>query len=170
MRFLFVHQNFPAQYRHLAAHYAQEGHEVVALGEKANLLRNRPQIRAHLLGYELPELEAKGFDAPVARAVHRGRRVAAAAAQLRRAGFRPDVVFAHIGWGEALFLKDVFPEARILLYCEFFYRSSGADLGFDPEYPVTAEKMLRTRVMNAPLLMSLDASDFGMCWPRNIRP
>lgn len=162
MRFLFVHQNFPAQYRHLAAHYAQEGHEVVALGEKANLLRNRPQIRAHLLGYELPELEAKGFDAPVARAVHRGRRVAAAAAQLRRAGFRPDVVFAHIGWGEALFLKDVFPEARILLYCEFFYRSSGADLGFDPEYPVTAEKMLRTRVMNAPLLMSLDASDFGM--------
>jgi glycosyltransferase involved in cell wall biosynthesis len=162
MRFLFVHQNFPGQYRHLAAHYAREGHEVVALGEKANLVRNRPQLRAHLLGYDLPEIEAKGFDAPVARAIHRGKRVAAAAAQLRRAGFRPDVIFAHIGWGEALFLKDLFPEARILLYCEFFYRSNGADLGFDPEFPVTAEKMLRTRVMNAPLLMSLDASDFGM--------
>ena len=162
MRFLFVHQNFPGQYRHLAAHYAREGHEVVALGEKANLLRNQPQLGARLLGYELPAIEAKGFDAPIARAVHRGRRVAAAASQLRRAGFRPDVIFAHIGWGEALFLKDVFPEARILLYCEFFYRSSGADLGFDPEFPVTAEKMLRTRVMNAPLLMSLDASDFGL--------
>jgi glycosyltransferase involved in cell wall biosynthesis len=162
MRFLFVHQNFPGQYRHLAAHYAREGHEVVALGEKANLVRNQPQLGARLLGYELPAIEAKGFDAPVARAVHRGRRVAAAASQLRRAGFRPDVIFAHIGWGEALFLKDVFPEARILLYCEFFYRSSGADLGFDPEFPVTAEKMLRTRVMNAPLLMSLDASDFGL--------
>ena len=162
MRFLFVHQNFPGQYRHLAAHYAREGHQVVALGEKANLLRNQPQLGAHLLGYELPPIEATGFDAPVARAVHRGRRVAAAAAQLRRAGFRPHVIFAHIGWGEALFLKDLFPEARILLYCEFFYRSSGADLGFDPEFPVTAEKMLRTRVMNAPLLMSLDASDFGL--------
>ena len=162
MRFLFVHQNFPGQYRHLAAHYAREGHEVVALGEKANLVRNRPQIGARLLAYELPSFEATGFDAPVARAVHRGRRVAAAASQLRRAGFRPDVVFAHIGWGEALFLKDVFPESRILLYSEFFYRSRGADLGFDPEFPVTAEKMLRTRVMNAPLLMSLDASDFGM--------
>ena len=162
MRYLFVHQNFPGQYRHLAAHYASEGHEVVALGEKSNLLRNRPQLRAQLLGYELPALEASGFDAPVARAVHRGRRVASAAAQLRRAGFRPDIIFAHIGWGEALFLKDVFTEARILLYCEFFYHSSGADLGFDPEFPVTAEKMLRTRVMNAPLLMSLDASDFGL--------
>lgn len=68
----------------------------------------------------------------------------------------------HIGWGEALFLKDVFPEARILLYCEFFYRSKDADLGFDPEFPATPEKVLRLRVMNAPLLMSLDATDFGM--------
>ena len=162
MRLLFVHQNFPGQYRHLAAHYARAGHEVVALGEKANLMRNRPQLGARLLAYDLPPIEANGFDAAVARAVHRGRRVAAAAMQLRRAGFRPDVVFAHIGWGEALFLKDVFPEARILLYSEFFYRSRGADLGFDPEFPVTPEKMLRTRVMNAPLLMALDASDYGL--------
>src|SRR5687767_15250149 len=55
-------------------------------------------------------------------------RSAAGAAQLRREGFRPDVIFAHIGWGEALFLKDIFPEARVLLYCEFFYRARGADM------------------------------------------
>jgi glycosyltransferase involved in cell wall biosynthesis len=167
MRLLFVHQNFPGQYRHIAAHYARMGHEVVGLGEKSNLLRNRPQIGARLLGYELAPLEANGFDAPIARAVHRGRKVAAAAEQLRRAGFRPDVIFAHIGWGEALFLKDIFPDARVLLYCEFFYRSRGADLGFDPEFPASDEKRLRTRIMNAPLLMSLDASDFGLtptCW------
>jgi len=162
MRLLFVHQNFPGQYRHIAAHYARQGHEVVAIGEKANLVRNRPAFGAKLLGYDLPPLEANGFDAPVVRAIHRGRRVALAAAHLRRAGFRPDVIFAHIGWGEALFLKDVFPDARVLLYCEFFYGARGSDLGFDPEFPVTAEKMLRTRVMNAPLLMSLDASDLGM--------
>ena len=162
MRFLFAHQNFPGQYRHIAAHFARSGHEVVALGEMTNLARNRPQVGARLLGYELAPLEANGFDAPVARAIHRGRQVAAAASQLRCAGFRPDVVFAHIGWGEALFLKDVFPQARVLLYSEFFYRSQGADLGFDPEFPATPEKLLKTRVMNAPLLMSLDASDLGM--------
>jgi glycosyltransferase involved in cell wall biosynthesis len=88
--------------------------------------------------------------------------VAAGAAKLRQAGFRPDVICAHIGWGEALFLKDVFPEAKLLLYCEFFYRSRGADMGFDPEFPTTAEKLLRLRIMNAPLLMSLDAADHGM--------
>lgn len=50
----------------------------------------------------------------------------------------------------------------MLLYCEFFYRARGGDLGFDPEFPPTAEKILRLRVMNAPLLMSLDASDAGI--------
>ena len=163
MRLLFVHPNFPGQYPHLAAHYAaQPGNEVAAIGEKANLLR-RPQLKAvKLLGYTLESQELGGFDAPVRKAIQRGRAAAAAAAALRRSGFRPDVVLAHIGWGEALFLKDIFPEARVLLYSEFFYGARGSDVGFDPEFPPNAEKLLRLRVMNAPLLMSLDASDWGM--------
>jgi glycosyltransferase involved in cell wall biosynthesis len=159
MRLLFVHQNFPGQYRHLAARYAALGHEVVGVGEKWNVLRIRPQLPGvRLLGYEMPQVAGDSLQ----KAIARGRRVAAGAARLRAAGFVPDAVFTHIGWGEALFLKDVFPEARILLYCEFFYRPRGSDLDFDPEFPATAEKILRLRLMNAPLLMSLDASDFGM--------
>jgi glycosyltransferase involved in cell wall biosynthesis len=164
MRLLFVHQNFPGQYRHLAAHFAaRPGCEVVALGEQRRILRNAPHAPGvRLCGYELRGEAATGFDASVVNAVRRGKAVAAAAARLARAGFRPDLVFAHIGWGEALFLKDVFPRARIVLYCEFFYRAHGADLGFDPEFPATSEKRLRVRVMNAPLLMSLDAADAGV--------
>ena len=162
MRFLFVHQNFPGQYRHLAAHYARQGHDVVAVGEKANLARTARVPGVRLLGYDAPSPVSGGWDASVSRAIHRGRRVAAGCAQLRRAGFVPEVVFAHIGWGEALFLKDVFPEAQIILYCEFFYRSRGGDLGFDAEFPATPEKLLHLRVMNAPLLMALDACDLGM--------
>jgi glycosyltransferase involved in cell wall biosynthesis len=164
MRLLFVHQNFPGQYPYLARHYAAlPGHEVVAVGEKANLLRLRPQIPGvKLMGYTLEERRFDPFEASVLKAIHRGHAVAAGALDLRRRGFRPDLVFAHIGWGEALFLKDVFPAARVLLYCEFFYRSRGGDMGFDPEFPATEQKLLRLRVMNAPLLMSLDASDWGV--------
>ena len=164
IRLLFVHQNFPGQYRHLAAHYAAEaGYRVVAVGEKANLLRQPRLPGVEVLGYDLPELErVEPFNASLVKAIHRGKRVAAGAAHLKRQGFRPDVIFAHIGWGEALFLKDIFPDARVLLYGEFFYRAQGADVGFDPEFPMSAEKVLRLRVMNAPLLMSLDASDWGM--------
>ena len=152
MRILFVHQNFPGQYRHVAGHYARTGHQVVAVGENKNLRRTQPVPGVRLLGY----------DAPGGSSVQRGRRVAAGAAHLRRSGFVPDVIFAHIGWGEAVFLKDVYPEARIILYCEYFYRAQGGDMGFDPEFPATPEKQLRLRVMNAPLLMALDASDIGM--------
>jgi glycosyltransferase involved in cell wall biosynthesis len=163
-RLLFVHQNFPGQYRHLAAHYAAAaGYRVVAVGEKANLLRQPRLPGVEVLGYDLPEPDkADPFNGPVLKAIHRGKRVAAGAAHLKRQGLRPDVIFAHIGWGEALFLKDIFPDARVLLYGEFFYRAQGGDVGFDPEFPMNAEKVLRLRVMNAPLLMSLDASDWGM--------
>jgi glycosyltransferase involved in cell wall biosynthesis len=163
MRLLFVHQNFPGQYRHLAAHYAGAGHEVVAIGDKENL-RYQPRLAGvRLFAYEAPREEHAGaFEASALRAMQRGRALATAASALRRAGFRPDLVFAHIGWGEALFLKDIFPAAPLLLYGEFFYRARGADTGFDPEFPPSAKSLLRLRVMNAPLLMSLDAADWVM--------
>ncbi len=164
MKLLFVHQNFPGQYRHLAAHYAaQKGNVVVGIGEKANVLRQGRIPGVHLLGYTHSEKQYEDrFSAPALKAIERGKRVAAGALQLMRQGFDPDVIFTHIGWGEALFLKDVFPKARVLLYCEFFYRARGGDMGFDPEFPPSTEKILRLRVRNAPLLMSLDASDWGM--------
>ena len=101
MKLLFVHQNFPGQYPHLATHFAaRPGHEVVAVGEKANLLRRGAPIPGvKLLGYESAPVKASSFESPVLSAIRRGKTVAAGAAQLRRAGFRPDVIFAHIGWG-----------------------------------------------------------------------
>ena len=64
----------------------------------------------------------------------RGEAAAEAAIALRHQGFLPDVICAHPGWGEALFLKDVFPEAAMLGFLEFYYRSDGADFAFDPEF------------------------------------
>ena len=160
MRFLFVHQNFPGQYRHLALDLAARGHEVAAIGDKANLRRQRtlvPGIR--LLGYEAPAQRASDG---LSLAIGRGHAVAGAAAVLRGEGFAPDVMFAHPGWGEASFLKDVFPQAKLVLYCEFFYRARGADVGFDPEFPVPRDAVLRLRVRNAPFLMALDAADHGV--------
>ena len=127
MRLLFVHQNFPGQYRHLAAHYAGAGHEVVALGEKENLARtSRGFPGVKLFGYEAAArttTQAPSKRRVAARHAARPRASPPPPRALRRAGFRPDLVFAHIGWGEALFLKDIFPEAprppllRVLLPC-----------------------------------------------------
>jgi glycosyltransferase involved in cell wall biosynthesis len=165
MRLLFVHQNFPGQYRHLARYLASLGHEVVAVGEKANIQRQRPVMPGvKVFGYELPkpEIGFPRFEATLHGAIHRGRTVASGAAALRSSGFRPDVIFAHLGWGEALFLKDIFPDAKLILYCEFFYRARGADVGFDPEFPPLPSSVPGLRLRNAPLLMALEASDYGI--------
>jgi glycosyltransferase involved in cell wall biosynthesis len=117
-----------------------------------------------------PEAMSIG-DAHVHRAIQRGRAVAAGALQLRNSGYRPDVICAHIGWGEALFLKDVFPDSPLLLYCEFFY--GAAERGFDPQISRAPDDDFRVRLWNAPFLVALDACDWGVAptrWQRSQFP
>src|SRR3954464_15947300 len=56
MRFLFVHQNFPGQFRHVATALAARGHEVVGLGVHRTADKF-PGVK-HLL-YAEPKLDVK---------------------------------------------------------------------------------------------------------------
>jgi glycosyltransferase involved in cell wall biosynthesis len=95
--------------------------------------------------------------------VIRGEACFRAALELRDAGFVPDVIVAHHGWGESLFLKDVWPQARLGVYCEFFYHPEGADTGFDPEFPANdAGEVCRLRLKNLNNLLHFQAADAGI--------
>lgn len=133
MRILFVHQNFPAQFLHLAPALAARGHDVAALTAEDNP-RASP---VRLFRYRKAEIPtAGGVWRSYAEMSERGLRVARAAVQMRDAmGYAPEIVFGHGGWGETLFLREVWPAARHLTYAEFYYRSQGLDTGFDPEFP-----------------------------------
>jgi glycosyltransferase involved in cell wall biosynthesis len=86
-----------------------------------------------------------------------------AALALRADGFVPDVIVAHPGWGESLFLKDVWPRARLGIYCEFFYQTAGADVGFDPEFPTSdVGDACRLRLKNVNNLMHFESADAGL--------
>lgn len=177
LKILFVHQNFPGQYLHLAAALAASGkHEVVALGEVANAKRRQRIAGVNLWGYKAPAPASRGthhYVKPLEAAVRRGQVIARACTDLKRHGFTPDVICAHPGWGEALFLKDVYPHARVQLYCEFFYRGQGADVGFDPEFPSTLDDQLRVRIKNAATLISLEACDSAVSptqWQKQLFP
>jgi len=171
VRLLFLHQNFPGQYRHLAPYFAaRPGFEVTGLGERKNVLRQQPRFPGvRVLGYTATPPDPAKLDpgtASLQRAIHLGRTVARGLTKLEKDGYRPDLIAAHIGWGEAIFIKDVFPDAKLLLYCEFFYRASGSDTGFDPEFPSRPGHAQRLRLMNAPLLMALEAADWGVAATR----
>ena len=64
-----------------------------------------------------------------------GARGAQAAMELRRNGFRPDLIIGHPSWGEMLFLAEVFPDTRQIQVGEFYYRTRGGSFNFDPEFP-----------------------------------
>jgi glycosyltransferase involved in cell wall biosynthesis len=92
-----------------------------------------------------------------------GESAARALAALERKGFVPDVVFAHPGWGEALYVKDVFPQTRLLAYAEYFYGQPGGDSGFDPEFSrLDTGSRMRTRNKNTHLLHALEACDAAL--------
>lgn len=137
MQILFVHQNFPGQFKHLApALAAKPEHTVVALTMRQ--IDSRQWQGVHIVRYTPKTGSQPGvhpwlrdFDTKVIR----GEACFRAALQLREQGFQPDVIIAHPGWGESLFLKQVWPQARLGLYCEFYYLLQGGDIGFDPEFP-----------------------------------
>jgi glycosyltransferase involved in cell wall biosynthesis len=132
MKILFVHQNFPGQFLHLAPALAARGHEVLAVADA----ENRRPTPVRCVYYRTPvKGRLAGLGATFADAVTRGEMVAGAGSQLSdRTGFAPDVIFGHNGWGETLFLGEVWPRARMLNYAEFCYRARGLDADFDAEF------------------------------------
>jgi glycosyltransferase involved in cell wall biosynthesis len=164
MRILFLHQNFPGQFVHVAQALRRSGrHELLALVPDGHDRPSPVPTRAY------------AFDAgrvrtgvPLAhhytRRVARGAAVATAMAALRAEGYQPDLVIGHGGWGETLFVKDVWPAARVILHAEFFYAAEGSDVGFDPEFPepdpVQARLQIRTR--NTAMTQALLDADQGV--------
>ena len=156
-RFLFIHPNFPGQFLHLARRLVSSGSEVVGLGEATNLKRQARMVPGvKLVGYSLKSQTSKTHH--YARLFEANTIRAQAALQLclnlKKEGFRPDVIAGHTGWGDMLFLREVFPEARICGYFEYYYRPEGADIGFDPEFPVSLDNRLEVRTKNATALLT----------------
>ena len=173
MNILFLHQNFPGQFRHIAAYLAkQPGYRVLAIAKKT-----APGLEGvRLIRYDLhrePSKQAHHYVRPLEAGVLHGQAVARVLLKLKAQGFVPDVVIAHPGWGEALYVKDVFPHTRLISFFEFFYHPEGADCGFDPEFPVSFDDRTRIRSKNALHLMNLEACDIGISptqWQKSLHP
>jgi len=180
MRFLFVHQNFPGQFRHVARALADNPqHEVVGIGDVKNIRPDSAALhpRIAVRAYPSPKRGGGQQTHPYLREseahVRRGQQLFRAAMQLKAQGFLPDVVVVHPGWGEGLFLKELFPAARHVHYCEYFYRADGGDVGFDPAFPGSLDERLKVHVRNSTQLLGLTQCDAGVAptpWQRSRYP
>jgi len=167
VKVLFVHCNFPAQFRHLAARLCGEGQHTVhflARGKEWTA-SDIPGLIRH--GYQLEREPTAQLCHPYLRrmesAVLHGQGALREAIKLRQQGFEPDLIVGHSGFGNTLYLKEVWPQARFIGYFEWFYRSSGSDVGFGRDEPTSPDTSLRVHTYNAPIVMDLALADGALC-------
>ena len=152
---------------------AARGHEVIAIGMHGST--TLPGVKSVV--YTPSQASTAGVHPWVEdfeSKIIRGEAVANVSLRLKSDGFVPDVICAHPGWGESLFLRDVWPYAKQLLYLEYYYHAVGADVGFDLEFPEDDFSTLaRLRSKNAHHLLALETMDAGISptlWQRDQIP
>jgi glycosyltransferase involved in cell wall biosynthesis len=172
MKILFIHQNFPGQFKSLAPSLAAAGHQVTALAIDGvevpgiQFVRYRPQRGTS------PGIHpwATDFETKILR----GEACAMAVANLRSTGYQPDIIVGHPGWGEMLFLRDIWPQVPQLHFLEFYYAARGSDVNFDAEFSRPEwQNGARVRAKNSSGLLALEQMDAGYsptAWQRASYP
>lgn len=165
MNILLVHQDFPGQFKYLTGGLVRRGHNVIALGLNDKGLKD----------YQGAEVIIYGVSRASSAQIHpwaqdheskmiRAEGCYAAALKLKKNGFTPDVIVAHLGWGEPIFLKEAWPSAKLIGYGELYYNPRGQDIGFDTEnYPENHSTTSRIIAKNSSLLLGLQMSDLVLC-------
>jgi glycosyltransferase involved in cell wall biosynthesis len=165
MQILIIHQNFPGQYKHLAPALVEQGHQVFSLTPKVE--KRTVWKGVQLLPYKISRASSKeihpwlaDLEAKVIRADACYRQALA----WKEKGLNPDVILAHHGWGEPMFLKDVWPDAKMGIYCELYHLDSGESVNFDPEFETKdlRSNALRLRLRNLNNTLHFEAADAGI--------
>jgi glycosyltransferase involved in cell wall biosynthesis len=156
---LFVHNNFPGQFRDLAQTLLNRGVRCAAIGQEY-----APGIEGMPIGrYSLERGSTPGLF-PLAVRPEADLIRASGALRIAKAmkdkGLDPAVIVGHPGWGETIFLDEVWPRAKRLSFAEFSYQGRGLDVGFDEEFfKLTEQAVLMAKAKNAAMTMAYAEAD-----------
>jgi glycosyltransferase involved in cell wall biosynthesis len=176
MKCLVIHKYLPGQFEYLIrAILDNPNNEVLGIGQSFT-----PQLHT-LFGldieiyYPVALVDHPLHDCLFSHAENMANALAVASilARLKNEGYVPDICFAHIGWGEVLYFKDIYPNVPLVGYCEFYYHALGVDADFDPNFPLTQNDIYKIRSANSTLLLSLTSIDIGISpthWQKSLFP
>lgn len=162
MKVLFIHPNMPGQYKHLARVMGEDKNNQIVFITKPKKVEipgvtkieydvkrdSQPEIHRYIINFE--------------RGILRGQEIWRVCKKLKESGFVPDVICGHLGWGEGLFLKDIYHDTPILSFLEFFYDAYHSDAGFYEETELAPDECARIRMKNALHLFNLTYCDWGI--------
>lgn len=153
MHILFVHQNYPGQFGHLANYLATH------LGHRCTFVTSCPPKNPPGPVELIPFVEVDG-PKPTQNFLSRGFEHYAWMLQgiqqalARRPSLRPDVVVGHSGLGSVSLLGDLY-DAPTIGYFEFFYRSGPYADGYRSGEHLPLPVLLRSQMRNAAQLLDL---------------
>jgi glycosyltransferase involved in cell wall biosynthesis len=170
MHVLFVHQNYPAQFGHIASYLAQRK------GYRCTFLSQQPPGKNGAI--ERIQYQLKG--GATAQTHYCSRTFENAIwhshglyeALDARPDIKPDLIVAHSGFLSTIFLRELY-DCPMVNYFEYYYRTRGADMDFRPDFPYPAINRLRARARNAVALMDLENCDAAYSptrWQRSLFP
>jgi len=167
---LFVHQNYPAQFGHLADYLTRHnGYRCTFLSKRpASQAGNVQRIQYSTRGGATKRTHycSRTFENAVwhSHAVYETLKA--------RPDIRPDLIVGHSGFGSTLFLRELY-ECPIINYFEYFYHTHNSDMDFRPDFPAGELDRLRAKARNAMVLLDLENCDRGYCpthWQRDRFP
>ena len=164
MKILFIHPNFPGQFKHIAKHLAKDPENEVVF---ACTYPNKLDIAGVKKVISKPDAPKKGskihrYVAGFEKATYAAQSMWRLCNGLKKSGFVPDVIYAHPGWGDGMLLKDVYPDVPYIAYMEFYYQAFGADMHFNPNDKIDDDKVARARIKNATNLINLTSCDWAI--------
>lgn len=150
MKILFVHQNYPGQFRESLPRLAGSGkHQIVFVTQRQIETPPKTHLIAvykdtHKTGDKVHRM-ARLFDTQASTAMA----VKTVCDGLKKRGFVPDVIVGHAGWGELMFIGDAYPDVPIAGYFEYYFIPKGGCVGYDPEFPEAADVSALLHARNA---------------------
>lgn len=157
MHILYVHQNYPAQFGHIARWLVQQRGWKCSFVTQAEVkgddgierivykLRGGASLKNHFC--------SRTFENTVwhCDAVYHALK--------GRIGEKPDLIVGHSGFGSTLFLRELYPDTPVLNFFEYYYRAhdplSDMDFRRDLGWDVSDLAYLRSRCRNAMILLDL---------------
>ncbi len=157
MNLIFIHPNFPAQFRSMAEHLGRHPDNDI------RFVTANPRPEWEIKGVKKEVFKDEAPAQTLAAMQHRGEAVAKVLLNLRKQGFKPDIIVGASGWGSTFFVKDVFPEVPFLGYFEWYYDARLPNARFGRKEPVTLGGRMELRERSQGILSDLASCDHGLC-------
>jgi glycosyltransferase involved in cell wall biosynthesis len=160
MNILFLHRDFPGQFKYIAPEIAKNPLNLVLFITAEDKIPTVAGINKLVYKAPKPSSQCHPYAKTFEENVLHGRAAAEIAVVMKQKGIIPDIIFAH-SWGLGMFMKDVFPDVPVLNYFEWYWNAEGAVIGFDGKEPPTDFKT-KLRASNAQTLVDLCSCDAGI--------